>query len=243
MQLNGHQLLGIPLRALDGEIGKVTDLYLDDNTWTLRYFVIQTGNWLFKRKVLIAPCAVQSGEEANLTALHVNLTKDQVENSPDIDTDMPVSRQQESSLFDYYSWPVYGGAGKGFPTTGMLKGATALNNKLEQEKKFDSNLRSLQHITKYEVHNQSGRIGQLKDVTINFSDWSISYLLMDDVFTSDQERVLVEADKITSIDWDTNRITVSLGHEELEKAIRINAGGFFSDGIDLPQQFRQGRNR
>ena len=163
----------------------------------------------------------------------VQLTRDQVKNSPDLDTDMPVSRQQESSLFDHYSWPAYGGAGKGFPTTGMLKGASALHNKLEQEKTFDRHLRSLQHISSYEVHNQTGRVGQLKDVIINLSDWSIPYVLMDDIFTSDQERVILAVKKITSIDWDTNRIKVSCGHDELEKAPRINVSGFFLDDSNL----------
>jgi sporulation protein YlmC with PRC-barrel domain len=115
----------------------------------------------------------------------------------------------------------------------MLKGASALENKREQEKKFDPNLRSLERISKYEIHNHTGLVGRLKDVIVNMNDWSIPYLLMDDLFTSDQERVLVEVSKIVSIDWDTNRITVSLQEEELKNATRINAGGFFSDGSDL----------
>ncbi|MBB5438090.1 uncharacterized protein YrrD [Pedobacter sp. AK017] len=234
MQIHGHQIFGVSLGATDGEIGKIKDLYFDDSTWSIRYFVIETGNWLFQRKVLIAPCAIESPEKiTDLKVIPVHLTKDQVKNSPDIDTDMPVSRQQESSLFDHYSWPAYGGAGKGFPTTGMFKGTSALQNKLEQEKKFDPHLRSLQHISSYDVCNQIGRVGQLKDVIINLSDWSIPYLLMDDIFTSDQDRVILEVKKIISIDWDTNRITVSSGHDELEKAPRINASGFFSDDSNL----------
>jgi uncharacterized protein YrrD len=48
-----HRLLGFSIGATDGEIGHVKDFYYDDKTWTVRYLVVETGNWLFGRKVLI----------------------------------------------------------------------------------------------------------------------------------------------------------------------------------------------
>lgn len=230
MQLYTHQLLEFSISASDGEIGKVKDVYFDDQEWTLRYFVVETGNWLFKRKVLIAPFAVAETRNADLSVLPVNLNKDQVKSSPHIDADMPVSRQQESSLFDYYSWPYFGRAGMGYPTTGMLKGASALINKAEHEIDFDPHLRSFTHVTQYEVHNEFGRIGLLKDLVIDMSDWSIPYLLLDDVLTSDQERVVVSTASVISINWDGYQIKVSLTDEEMQNAPRINPAGFFAKG-------------
>ena len=88
-----RDLEGFRLAAKDGEIGHVTDLYFEDTDWAVRYIVVATGNWLFGKKVLISPNAVQAikwDEEC----MKVDLTTEQVRNSPDIDTDRPISRQQ-----------------------------------------------------------------------------------------------------------------------------------------------------
>jgi hypothetical protein len=55
MLLDAKRLEGYALRATDGEIGKVKDLYFDDRQWKIRYAVANTGNWLPGRKVLVAP--------------------------------------------------------------------------------------------------------------------------------------------------------------------------------------------
>jgi PRC-barrel domain len=47
-------LQGFTLRAMDGEIGKVDQFYLDDETWAIRYLVVNTGSWLAGRLVLIS---------------------------------------------------------------------------------------------------------------------------------------------------------------------------------------------
>ena len=84
------------LAARDGEIGKVKELYFDDQTWVVRYIVVDTGGWLTGRRVLLAPRSFGAiDDEAQLIA--VRLTKEQIEKSPPIETDKPVSRQFEEA--------------------------------------------------------------------------------------------------------------------------------------------------
>lgn len=232
MQLYTNQLFKLSLGALDGEIGKVKDIYFDDSDWTVRYLVADTGNWLFERKVLISPIAVEQPFENSDKVIKLKLDKEQVKNSPEIDTDLPFSLQQESSLFDHYSWPSFGRAGMGWPTTGVLRGTSAIINKAELKAEFDPHLRSFQHISKYEIYHDFGRVGLVKDLIIDMTDWSIPFLLFDDVFTSDQERVVISTSKILSIDWDTSQIRISLTQEEVRNAPRINAEGFFSNDLE-----------
>ena len=97
--LERHELL-----ARDGTIGHVRDLYFDDQQWNLRYFVVDAGSWLLSRKVLISPLAV-GVPDWEKKVLPVSLSKQQVKNSPGIDTDKPVSRQHEATLSDCYGWP------------------------------------------------------------------------------------------------------------------------------------------
>jgi uncharacterized protein YrrD len=99
-------LEGCELHARDGEIGRVKDVYFDDEHWHVRYLVVETGNWLTGRTVLISAAALQNREWSRRT-IGVGLTKEQVRNSPGIDTARPVSRQEQEALHRYYAWPYY----------------------------------------------------------------------------------------------------------------------------------------
>jgi uncharacterized protein YrrD len=91
---NIKELTGFSVGATDGEIGKVKDAYFDDQRWAIRHLVVDTGGWLSERKVLVSPRSVR-GIDWNDEVIRVDLTKDQVKDSPSIDTDRPVSRQHE----------------------------------------------------------------------------------------------------------------------------------------------------
>src|SRR5918996_4068109 len=106
MLYNTAVLMGHTLHATDGEIGSVEDFYFDDKGWIIRYLVADTGRWLQGRKVLISPLSLDA-VDPDSKKLDVKLTKNQVENSPDIDTHKPISRQNEIHFYNYYSYPYY----------------------------------------------------------------------------------------------------------------------------------------
>ena len=106
MLIKAKALKGYRLHSLDGEIGKVEELYFDDRHWTIRYLVADTGNWLTGREVLVSPYAlgdINTGKKD----IAINLTKKQIEGSPSLETDKPVSRQFEEDYYSYYGWPLY----------------------------------------------------------------------------------------------------------------------------------------
>jgi hypothetical protein len=51
-------LRGYIIGAIDGEIGQVHELYFDDQSWIVRYLVVDTGTWLPGRRVLLSPMAL-----------------------------------------------------------------------------------------------------------------------------------------------------------------------------------------
>src|SRR5438105_5096052 len=106
MLISVKDLAGFHLAATDGSIGEVQDCYFDDVHWTVRYLVVDTGGWLSGRKVLISPMAIR-GIDIDGEHVIVDLTREQVERSPDIDTHRPVSRQHEIALLQYYGYPSY----------------------------------------------------------------------------------------------------------------------------------------
>ena len=99
-------LQGYKLDSRDGEIGKVKEFYFDDQHWAIRYLVADTGNWLTGRKVLISPYALGAvvNEQQHIV---IELTKKQIEDSPALNSDKPVSQQFEESYYGYYGWPMY----------------------------------------------------------------------------------------------------------------------------------------
>ena len=76
---------GYAIHASDGPIGIVCDFLFDDATWMVRWLVVDTGNWLPGREILLPPSAVgqvnHMGHQFN-----VKLTRQQVKDCPDIDT-------------------------------------------------------------------------------------------------------------------------------------------------------------
>jgi len=96
------------VQANDGLIGHVRDFFFDDESWVVRYVVVDTGSWLSERKVLISPISI-GRVESEKKRLQVFLDREQIKNSPDIDSDMPVSRQHEIRYLNYYGYPYYWG--------------------------------------------------------------------------------------------------------------------------------------
>jgi sporulation protein YlmC with PRC-barrel domain len=95
-----QRLIGLHIKATDGAVGKIKDVYFDDHSWTVRYLVVEAGSFLPVAKVLVSPLSVSSIDWDN-NLVHVGLNIEKVRESPPIDTDKPVSRQHEEQYFDY----------------------------------------------------------------------------------------------------------------------------------------------
>ena len=108
MLTNVTFLKGLVIQATDGELGTVDQFYFDDETWAIRYLTVETGGWLGGRQVLISPFSILHTDWP-AKRLDVALTKKQVQNSPDINTHQPVSRQHEAEYNRYYGYPYYWG--------------------------------------------------------------------------------------------------------------------------------------
>jgi uncharacterized protein YrrD len=103
-----REVRGYRVEAGDGEIGQVDDFITDDRTWVLRYAVVDTRKWLPGRKVLVAIPWMKSVSWAG-SKVRVDLTREEIEGSPEFDPRAPINREYESVLYDYYGRPRYWG--------------------------------------------------------------------------------------------------------------------------------------
>ncbi len=183
MQYSVKDLKGNAIGATDGDIGKLDDFYFDDESWTIRYLVAETGNWLLNRKVLVSPFAIGKADLAR-ERLNVTLTKKQVEESPSIDTDKPVSRQHEAYYHDYYGYPYYWNGPYLWGPTYYPQLQVAVQKRIEEqrakrEKAGDLHLRSINNVTGYHIEATDGAIGHVEDFIIDDETWEIRYLVVD----------------------------------------------------------------
>jgi hypothetical protein len=227
-----HDLEGYAIRASDGTIGHVNDLYFDDRAWVVRYFVVETGSWLSSRKVLIAPIAVGHPDWTE-RLLPVSITKEQVKNSPNIDTDKPVSRQHEMQYLGYYGYPYYWGGGAYYPDAtltgvGSAKSgaeflvAQAHHNRTEAEadrhQGDDIHLRSCRALLRYHIEATDGGMGEVKDLLLDEETWAVRYLIVDTSEWWFGHQVLIAPQWIEEMSWADSAIAVNLTRQSVEDA-------------------------
>jgi len=103
---SAHEVAGYHIQAKDGEIGHVADVVFDDETWAIRYLVVDTLNWWPGKKVLISPQWVErvSWGESKVFA---NLTRAAIKKSPEYTAETLVTRDFETRLYGHYERPGY----------------------------------------------------------------------------------------------------------------------------------------
>ena len=221
MLTNAAFLKGLVIHATDGELGTVDQFYFDDETWAIRYLAVETGGWLGGRQVLISPMSVLH-TDWQAKRLDVSLTKKQVENSPDINTHLPVSRQHEAEYNLYYGYPYYWGgpylwgpvlypAGLAIPTTASTKAA----DRVESES-ADSHLFSAEAITGYYVEATDGEIGHVDGFVIDDEAWAIRYVEVATRNWLPGKKVLISPAWIERVSWAESNISVGLSREAIK---------------------------
>ncbi len=211
-------LQGYELHSLDGKIGKVKEFFFDDHHWTVRYLVADTGDWLMGKQVLISPYALVAvnTDEQYIT---VNLTKKQIEGSPSLNTDTPVSRQYEEAYYGYYGWPTYwNGVYVWGPYPNILRDQKKWKTSNQGGKKWDSHLRSTHDVSGHHIQAVDGEIGHVEDFIVDDETWTIRYLIVDTQNWWPGKKVLFSPKWIESISWTESKVFVNLSRDTIKQS-------------------------
>jgi len=226
MLINAQNLKGAAIIARDGAVGEIDDFYFDDEKWTVRYLVVDTGPWLFSRKVLISPISIEKADEA-ANRVFVNLTRGQVKDSPDIDTEKPVSRQHETAFLDYYGYPYYWGGpylwgDSAFPATLSMPpavesqiAAAATARRREEEEPYDEHLRSVNEVNGYYIETSGDEIGHVDDFILDDKDWTFRFIVIKTGGWLSGRKTLVSPRWIEGISWNESKMFVSLIRDQI----------------------------
>jgi len=224
MKRSVNSLIGYTIKAKDGELGKVSEFYFDDITWSIRYLVVETGNWLNERKVIIPHAALGVTDWKSKT-FQVNLTMDQVRNSPDFETQKTVSRQHEIKLFTHYGFPLYWDNVFYDGAVGMSPYIPIYDiNPVKEEKNSakqppdDLHLRSTEKVEGYYIQAKDGEIGHVEDYIVDDEKWNIRFMVVDTTNWLPGRKVLVLPRWINRIDWGESKVYVNLTLESIKKS-------------------------
>lgn len=193
-------LMGFTVRATDGAIGKVRDVYFDDRYWVVRYVVVEADPELKRTSMLLAPVALKTPRWQE-GVLPVSLTSEQARKSPVIDIGKPVSRQQETELSEYFGWPV-------------MNLGVAPSERVRE----DPNLHSSNDIIGYALLATDGAAGKVKDIVINDTKWIIRYLLADAGSWVVPKMVLISPEWVDRIGWEDKKVYLDLDRRGVEES-------------------------
>lgn len=227
-------LQGYKLDSLDGRFGEFKEFYFDDHYWTIRYLVAETGNWLPGRQVLISPYALGTAIKAE-RHITVALTKKQIEDSPALSSDNPVSRQFEEAYYGYYGWPMYwAGPYMWGANPYIVRGGEERAELAPGEKAWDTHLRSTEAVTGYYIEAEDGVIGHVEDFIIDDETWAIRYMVVDTKNWWPGRKVLIAPRWIERVSWDESKVYVRLSREAIKEAPE------YSDALMLTREYEEG---
>lgn len=218
MLCKAKTLIGYTLDSLDGAIGKVKEFYFDDQHWTIRYLVADTGTWLAERQVLISPYALVAVNK-DKKAIEINLTKEQIEASPPLDSDKPVSRQFEDAYYGFYGWPMYWGGPHMWGAFPFIVHDPGQKEEAQQsDKTWDPFLRSSQDVTGNHIQAADGEIGHVEDFIVDDETWAIRYLIIDTRNWWPGRMALISPKWIERVSWLEKKVFVSPTRETIRQA-------------------------
>jgi hypothetical protein len=222
---------GYSIGATDGPIGEVRDFYFDDESWVIRYLVVETDAWHSNKRVLISPLALGWPDWSH-KIMPASLTRAQVRDSPDMDTDKPVSSQHEMGYMGYYGYGNYWGgsglwggaiypdmlqAGLAPESTGRKRTVGTLRY-AELRRHQDAHLRSGNGVMRYYVHASDGDIGHVQGMLVDERSWAIHYVIVNTSNWWLGHQVLVAPEWIDGIDWMESKLVVDLTREQVRDA-------------------------
>jgi hypothetical protein len=224
-----NRILGYAIHASDGDIGSLHDLYFDDQSTAIRYLVVDTGNWLPGRRVLLAPAAI-GGVDAEREEIITGLTRQQVEDSPGTDADQPVSRQHEMALHTHYGWdpywtmppltgtlaPYWGAAIRPAPSGSEQRLAEEMAAR--ERDQADPHLHSASEVQGYYVAATDGEIGHVEDLLIDDRDWNVNLIGIDTRNWLPGRKVVISPGWLRGIDWPNRQIEVDLSRDQIRES-------------------------
>jgi hypothetical protein len=204
-------------------LGRIRDTYFEDRRWSIRHLVVETGHWPGHHRVLVSPWSVR-GLDPERRVLQTDLTGQELAESPDADSDKPVSRQHAIDLARYYGF--YGFPYHWLGTAPVSEqwmaaggGEVAVVTLAPRLRRAgDRHLRSARAVLGYCVHAHEDDVGHVSDFLFGDAAWAIRHVSVVLRRGLSRRRVLVPVGFVSRVDWDAGAVSVALPASVLRNA-------------------------
>ena len=224
------ELINYNVKAFDDEIGKVNDFLFMDEDFIIRYMVVNIGALVFGRDVLISPNELGEPDWVS-KQFPVNLTKEEIQESPDIKTDQPISAMDLERLHDHYKWPKFwtplntAGTGPSTPSQTSI-GAVKPEHRtdtarlaIEKQMQLDGpKLRSIHEVIGYDVDANDGVAGKIEDIIIDDKNWRLRYIVIKTGNIFNNKNVILAVDWINWISHRNSKLRVDMPVKLIEQS-------------------------
>lgn len=233
------RIFGWTVQCSDGEVGTVSDLYFDEEQWAVRYVVIHIEEPIEATTALVSVTAVDSLDWDG-RILRLALESEKIRNSPEVDTDLPVTREYETALHRYYEWPVYWGQ-VSFLDTPRTKGMGDPAVPHRQGRRFgapaeapdaynydEGDYEEAQNLASGEPDDEEVRELEFaepaEERTYSSSLHSVSRMRENSPITVDEERLAVMGLLVDDEDWTIRHLVVATDAEFKEQQVLVPVG-------------------
>ena len=175
----------------------------------------------FFSQILISPISILEVDEGD-RVVHVNLTHDLVEKSPDISLKQPVSRRMEAEYSEHFNLPIYWGGGDvwGGAITPKMLAKSSVNEeeslKYMDDKSDEAHLRSTEEVIGYHVKSTDGSIGHIEDFHVDPDNWQIRLVIVDTKKWLPGKKVMIAPKRINDIHWADSTVFVHMTKEAIQ---------------------------
>ena len=223
MFVSSRDLGDYTVRATDGPIGRITEIYFDDWSWVIKYLVVDLGHGL---SVLVPPKAIAK-LNTNNRVIQLTFTKKQLQQSEPSYMHKPVARQHPIDYSILFGWPPLGGSFAvhdvgDHPSTLNGPAVSEREKGVSPEESFrlgnDARLRTTSVVGKYHIMALDGEIGHVEGFLFDDEALTIRYAVADTRNWWPGKKVLLPTALIICISWAEGNAYVGISRERIVHA-------------------------
>lgn len=230
-----NDLIGDELYTEEGVFGHLENLIIDTSTWQVRYFVVDTREYLKRDRVLIPPSQI-SQPDPTRRAWSVDIKQSKIASSPDVPDIDELERKHEEELHAFYGWRPYWPTGSMMPRGAVgqppvspeaTEGPPIGNT--EEDEADESTLRRATDLIDFTANASAAPLGTVVEVVIDSRQWRVRYVIVDGRELHDPRQVLLSVGWLKRVDWAGHTVRTDIERAKIDSSPRFNP----DDPIDL----------
>jgi sporulation protein YlmC with PRC-barrel domain len=217
MLIEVSTLMNCTLLNLDGDPGKIKDIYFDADNWKMCHLKVNITKWLNNHsRFLIAPGDIEGIDSTN-SVIFTSLTYEKMKKSPSDKLDSQISNKNKLER-------------KKSRTDSQADRNRLDNGRTHKNEKNISNLQSTKELFGYQVQNPDKKIGWLKDLTLDNENWKYRHLVVSIKHLKQNQRIMVPASSVRNINLKKKQIIVDLPLNKIQSTREIET----ASQLDVP---------